>query len=85
MNESQCQSEIENLLNDSPITIDSVIEDVRDLLTAGELPLAFDTMCSWIYEDELTISKEYHNRLLMASKEMGSRALVERLYEMVPE
>ncbi|MFH9771432.1 MafI family immunity protein [Streptomyces luteogriseus] len=31
--------------------------DVRDLLSHGEEALAFDAMCSWIYEDALPITR----------------------------
>lgn len=41
------------LLDDSPLTSEAVITDVRHLLSHGEEALAFHTMCSWIYEDAL--------------------------------
>jgi hypothetical protein len=76
-------AKIEELLEESPITAPSVAVDVRDLLTAGEFALAFDTMCSWIYEDELSISEEYYERLVRLSEDLGSRDLVTRMRELV--
>ncbi|MFI5571804.1 MafI family immunity protein [Streptomyces sp. NPDC051740] len=76
-------AKIEGLLEESPITAPSVAVDVRDLLTAGEFALAFDTMCSWIYEDELSISEEYYERLVRLSEDLGSRDLVTRMRELV--
>ncbi|WP_221761134.1 MafI family immunity protein [Kibdelosporangium aridum] len=74
---------IEQLLKDSPIVKESVIKDVRELTLAGEYGLAFDTLCSWIYEDELPIEAAYYDRLRNASIEFGARELVDRLGELV--
>ncbi|MDT0416462.1 MafI family immunity protein [Streptomyces sp. BPPL-273] len=76
-------AKIEELLEESPITAPSVAVDVRDLLVAGEFALAFDTMCSWIYEDELSISEEYYGRLVRLSADLGSRDLIARMRELV--
>jgi hypothetical protein len=76
-------AKIEELLEESPITAPSVAVDVRDLLAAGEFALAFDTMCSWIYEDELSISEEYHEGLVRLSGDLGSRDLIARMRELV--
>ncbi|MGW6396328.1 MafI family immunity protein [Streptomyces sp. NPDC055103] len=76
-------TKIEDLLEESPITAPSVAVDVRDLLTAGEFALAFDTMCSWIYEDELSISEEYYERLVRLSEDLGSHDLIARMRELV--
>ncbi|TQK52561.1 hypothetical protein FBY35_3003 [Streptomyces sp. SLBN-118] len=76
-------AKIEELLEESPITAPSVAVDVRDLLTAGEFALAFDTMCSWIYEDELSISEEYYERLVRMSEDLGSHDLIARMRELV--
>ncbi|MEU8702412.1 MafI family immunity protein [Streptomyces sp. NPDC048680] len=76
-------AKIEDLLEESPITAPSVAVDVRDLLTAGEFALAFDTMCSWIYEDELSISEEYYERLVRLSEDLGSHDLIARMRELV--
>ncbi|MEV0437885.1 MafI family immunity protein [Streptomyces spectabilis] len=76
-------AKIEELLEESPITAPSVAVDVRDLLVAGEFALAFDTMCSWIYEDELSISEEYYERLVRLSADLGSRDLIARMRELV--
>ncbi|MEU5098828.1 MafI family immunity protein [Streptomyces sp. NPDC020996] len=76
-------AKIEELLEESPITAPSVAVDVRDLLVAGEFALAFDTMCSWIYEDELSISEDYYGRLVRLSADLGSRDLIARMRELV--
>lgn len=78
------ESKIEELLEESPIAAPSVAVDVRDLLTVeAEFALAFDTMCSWIYEDELSISEEYYERLVQLSEDLGSRDLIARMRELV--
>lgn len=76
-------AKIEKLLEESPITAPSVAVDVRDLLVAGEFALAFDTMCSWIYEDELPIGEDYYERLVRLSEDLGSRDLIMRMRELV--
>lgn len=76
-------AEIEELLKESPITSPSVIVDVRDFVTAGEFSLAFDTMCSWIYEDELPISTEFYERLVRLSEDLGSHDLIASMRELV--
>ena len=83
MSQSDYRALIEALLADSPITSVKVIGDVRELLDAGEQGLAFNTLCSWIYEDALSIDPAYHRRLSEIADEMDSRALVERLRELI--
>ncbi|PSL52637.1 hypothetical protein B0I31_112106 [Saccharothrix carnea] len=77
--------ELESLLEDSPLSDPGVIGDVRGLLDAGEYALAFDTMCSWIYEDDLLVGLSYYERLARMSEVMGSERLVERIRELVSE
>ncbi|TWD81834.1 hypothetical protein FB561_2957 [Kribbella amoyensis] len=77
------RTEIESLLADSPLTDPEVVESVRELVVAGEFALAFDTICSWIYEDDLCISSSYFDRLLNASKVMGSERLIENIRTLV--
>lgn len=62
---------------------EAVITDVRHLLAHGEWELAFDTMCSWIYEDALPITPQYHARLVAMAEEMGTPGSVERLDELL--
>lgn len=59
------------LLDESPITSEEVIGDVHHLLSVGEEELAFYTMCSWLYEDELSISREFYHKLNLAAGEIG--------------
>jgi len=74
---------IGQLLEDSPITSQSVIKEVRELLAVGEEGLAFDTLCSWIYEDGLPITNEYHARLADVAGGVASAELVGRLRELI--
>lgn len=74
-----------SLLEDSPITRDEVKVDVRESLAAGELALAFDTLCSWIYEDELEIDREYYSRLVELADVMDATEIVANLSELVRE
>ncbi|MFJ9058108.1 MafI family immunity protein [Streptomyces sp. NPDC102409] len=71
------------LLEDSPLTSEAVITDVRHLLSHGEEELAFDTMCSWIYEDALPITRQYHDQLVATADEMGIPTSVQRLDELL--
>ncbi|MFD7416206.1 MafI family immunity protein [Kitasatospora purpeofusca] len=71
------------LLEESPLTAEAVVTDVRHLLSHGEEALAFDTMCSWIYEDDLPISRQYHARLVELAEEMGTPRSVQRLDELL--
>ncbi|MER5263900.1 MafI family immunity protein [Actinosynnema sp. NPDC002837] len=75
--------EITKLLEESPVSTPSVIVDVRDFLKVGEYGLAFHLMCSWIYEDELPISAEFHRRLVRLSEELDSRDLVLNMAELI--
>ncbi|MFJ3310431.1 MafI family immunity protein [Streptomyces sp. NPDC086549] len=77
------RAEVEALLVDSPLTSEAVITDVRHLLAHGEWGLAFDTMCSWIYEDALLITPQYHARLVAMAVEMGTPKSVERMDELL--
>ncbi|MGV4927974.1 MafI family immunity protein (plasmid) [Streptomyces sp. BHT-5-2] len=71
------------LLEESPLTTEAVITDVRHLLSHGEEALAFDTMCSWIYEDDLPITRQYHARLVAMADEMDTPRSVQRLDELL--
>ncbi|WP_369253829.1 MafI family immunity protein [Streptomyces sp. R35] len=71
------------LLEDSPLTSEAVITDVRHLLSHGEEALAFDTMCSWIYENALPITRQYLDRLVAMADEMGTPRSVQRLDELL--
>jgi hypothetical protein len=71
------------LLEDSPLTSEAVITDVHHLLSHGEEALAFHTMCSWIYEDDLPITRQYLARLVAMADEMGIPRSVQRLDELL--
>ncbi|WP_405487321.1 MafI family immunity protein [Streptomyces sp. NBC_00096] len=74
---------IAQLLEDSPLVSQEVIEDVHHLLGVGEEGLAFHTMCSWIYEDELPITSAYYQRLMAAAQEVGDSTSVDKLDELI--
>ncbi|WP_405748042.1 MafI family immunity protein [Streptomyces sp. NBC_01525] len=59
--------------------------DVRQLMSVGEEELAFDTMCSWIYEDSLPIAAAYYERLVSAVQELGTPKSTDRLDEPIEE
>jgi len=81
--QSQYRIIISELLRDSPVTSEKVLGDVRELLAAGEEGIAFDLLCSWIYEDSLPISANYHERLAEIAEDMDAEAIVERLRELI--
>ncbi|MET9176211.1 MafI family immunity protein [Streptomyces misionensis] len=85
MQESHYRRVIAELLDDSPITRGEVIGNVREFLAVGEYSLAFDTLCEWIYEDDLTISPAYHERLRQLAEDMNAVKLVEDLREQIAE
>lgn len=79
------QAEILNLLDASPVKSASVLRDVRESVAAGEIGLAFDTLCSWIYEDSMPISRSYHRRLAALADDLGLQKWTVRLDELVRE
>lgn len=83
VDQSQYRAVIEGLLEDSPITSPGVIGDIRELLVVGEQGLAFNNLCSWIYEDSLSIDASYYARLAEIAEDMDSAELVERLRELI--
>ncbi|MGC4809900.1 MafI family immunity protein [Micromonospora sp. DT228] len=76
---------VSQLLKDSPLTSEEVVADVRHLMSVGEEELAFDTMCSWIFEDSLPITSAYHDRLVAAARELGTLNSITRLDELVED
>lgn len=83
MDPMRYRSELRALLEDAQLISDGGAEAVRELLQAGEFALAFDTLCSWIYEDDVLVTARYYTRLQQMSAEMGSEALVARIAELV--
>ncbi|MFD6825049.1 MafI family immunity protein [Streptomyces sp. NPDC060085] len=71
------------LPEESPLTAEAVITDVRHLLSHSEEALALDTMCSWIYEDALPINRQCHARLVALADEMNIPRPVQRLDELL--
>ncbi|MFI9830921.1 MafI family immunity protein [Streptomyces sp. NPDC051913] len=71
------------LLADSPLVSEAVITDVRHLLSHGEEELAFDTMCSWIYEDALPVTRQFHAALIAMADEMNTPRSGQRLDELL--
>ncbi|MEV7459440.1 MafI family immunity protein [Streptomyces rubiginosohelvolus] len=85
MQNSHYRSAIAELLNDSPIRREDVVKNVREFLMVGEYSLAFDTLCGWIYEDDLAISPAYHARLRKVAGDMDAVELVEDLRALITE
>jgi hypothetical protein len=74
-----------DLLADSPIVRELVIADVLLLVKVGEEHLAFDTMCSWLFEDDLVINRAYYDRLLAAAEVLHALESIRRLDELILE
>jgi hypothetical protein len=79
----QVQADILILLDESPITSSDIRRDVRELVQVGEIGLAFDTLCSWLFEDSLAISQSFYERLRALADELEEQSAVERLDELV--
>ncbi|WP_369916193.1 MafI family immunity protein [Plantactinospora sp. KBS50] len=52
-------------------------------MQVGEIGLAFDTICSWLFEDSLAISRSFYERLRVLANDLEEPAAVERLDELV--
>lgn len=83
MSEFGYRTTIISLVHDSPIVATDIVRDILETVQAGEYEIAFDTLCSWIYEDELSISREYYDRLVRFSAEVGCEEQASRLQELV--
>jgi hypothetical protein len=81
----QAQADILTLLDESPITSSDIRRDVRELVQVGEIGLAFDTLCSWLFEDSLAISRSFYERLGVLADDLEEQSAMERLDELVVE
>jgi hypothetical protein len=81
----QVQADILALLADSPITSTSVMQDIKESVQAGELSLAFDTLCSWLYEDSLPISRAFYERLTSLAAELEEPRAVQKMHELITD
>ncbi|TLP62117.1 MafI family immunity protein [Microbispora triticiradicis] len=79
------RSAILELLDASPVNSVMVRGDIRESVAAGEVGLAFDTLCSWIYEDSLPISTSYHHKLATLADDLDMQHWIARLDELVRE
>lgn len=79
------QADIMHLLADSPIVREEIKADVKTLVYAGEIGLAFDTLCSWIYEDSLPISRQFYERLHALAGQLEEIEAVDKLDELIAE
>lgn len=77
------QAEILALLDESPITSSDIRTMIRELVEVGEIGLAFDTLCSWIYEDSLAISRSFYERLRALADDLEEQKAVEKLAELI--
>lgn len=66
------RTRVAQLVANSPLTSETLIKDVQHLLSQGEEALALDTMCSWIYECALPITREYYTQLETLASELGA-------------
>jgi hypothetical protein len=78
-------AELLALLADSPIKRDSIIEEIKEYLSVGEPTLAFETLCTWLYEDRLPISRAYYERLASMAEEVYAQGYMARLDELISE
>jgi len=85
MEVGQMQAEVLRLLRESPLTSDQVIRDVRESVAVGEVSLAFSTLVSWLYEDELEITPAYFEELLVMTEELDMQTWNDKLRELVRE
>ncbi|GLY52451.1 MafI family immunity protein [Lentzea sp. NBRC 102530] len=83
MDSRQLHAAVLSLLAESPVTRDEVRADVQELVAAGEVELAFDTMCSWIFDDQLEIEHDHHVRLVALGEALGDTTSAPRLSELV--
>ena len=81
----EIQAMILSLLADSPVVSNKVLEDVTNLVYAGEEGLAFDTLCEWIYEDDLPITGAYFERLRVVATELHISESMRGLEELITE
>ena len=81
----QTQADILAVLDDSPVTSSDVRTDVRELVQVGETGLAFDTLCSWIFEDSMAISRSFYERLKALGDDLGEQSAVDRLDELIAD
>ncbi|MCD0446386.1 MafI family immunity protein [Glycomyces sp. A-F 0318] len=72
-----------DLLADSSIVREAIIDDVRDLVHAGEEVLGFELLCSWLFEDDLAITQAYYGRLVAAAEELDAPEPIRRLDELI--
>lgn len=54
------QTAVLRLLDEPAVSRDEVRADVRQSVAAGEVELAFDTMCHWMLEDQVEIEPGYY-------------------------
>ncbi|WP_188827137.1 MafI family immunity protein [Nocardia camponoti] len=65
------------LAADSPVTRPEILTFIQEFVDAGEYGLAFDTLCAWIQEDELPITRAYFARLVTAADALYHPQLIE--------
>ncbi|GAA2661748.1 MafI family immunity protein [Paractinoplanes durhamensis] len=82
---SAVDAELRALIQESPITRESVVADCLEFLAAGEIALAFETLADWLFEDQLAISRIYYERLAAIASEISCQPAMARLDELVLE
>jgi hypothetical protein len=81
----QAQADVLALLADSPLVREGIRTDIREFVRVGEVGLAFETLCEFLYEDTLPISRAYYNRLAAMAAELEDRKSLERLDELIAD
>ncbi|SCF14743.1 MafI family immunity protein [Micromonospora chokoriensis] len=79
----QLQAAVLDLVADAPLLRPGIRADVRDHIRAGEVGLAFETLCEFLYEDALPLSRAYYDRLEAMTVELEDVTSLHRLDELV--
>ena len=79
------QAEIVRVLKDCPVLSAAVVKDIQQSVLAGETALAVSTLCSWLYEDSVPISRAFHRRLVSLADDVELPNWASLLEELVQE
>ncbi|MEW2429686.1 MafI family immunity protein [Micromonospora sp. NPDC047644] len=85
MDFGQAQARVLKLLDDAPALREGIRTSIREYVRDGEAGLGFATLCEFLYEDALPISRAYYERLTAAAAEFDDLGSMERLNELIRE
>lgn len=77
------EEELKAVAEASPISDQSTLEFIRETASAGEYGIAFNTLRSWIVEDDLAVTNEYYQRIRDLSEILGAAPLVDLMSQLV--